>query len=216
MAYFNQSRFSGKWGLWADVHLRTREDIFSGFSQSILRGGLTYYLNDLTKITAGYAYVSHYPADQHANITRPEHRPWQQLQWHTNYSRIRVMQYLRLEERFRQKVKNEDELDNGYNFNYRVRYNLLLTAALGKKAFAPNTLSFVLNDELHVNFGEEIIYNYFDQNRFFVGFSYHTTGSDNLQFGYLNVFQQLPSGNQYRQIQGIRMSYIQNLDFRRK
>ena len=79
--YFNQTRLSNKWGTWTDLHLRTKEDLVSDLSQSILRFGLTYYLNDDTKLTAGYAYVSHYPADNHKNVTMPEHRLWQQLQW---------------------------------------------------------------------------------------------------------------------------------------
>jgi hypothetical protein len=216
LGYFNQSRWSNKWGTWTDLHLRTKEDFFSNFSQSIIRVGGTYYLNDNTKLTAGYAYVSIYPGDNHKNITQPEHRPWQQVQWHTNYSRIRLMQWFRLEERFRHKIKNDDELADGYNFNYRVRYNFYLAASLARKPFTPNSLSFVLNNELHVNFGKEITYNCFDQNRFFVGFAYHTSKTDNLQFGYMNLFQQLPAGNQYKSIHAARLFYFHNLDFRKK
>ncbi len=216
LAYFNQARFSGKWGLWLDLHLRTKEDFVSDLSQSIARVGLTYYLNDDAKLTAGYAYVNHFPADNHSEVSQPEHRIWQQFQWHTKYPRLRLMQYARLEERFRRKIKDEDELAEGYNFNYRFRYNFYLAAPIGRKAFAPRTLSFVVNDEVHVNFGKEIIYNYFDQNRFFVGFAYHVNSTDNVQFGYMNLFQQLPAGNKYRSIDAVRISYFQNLDLRRK
>lgn len=216
MAYFNQTRFSNNWGLWLDLHLRTKEDFVTDLSQSITRIGLTYYLNNDAKLTLGYAYVNHFPADNHADISQPEHRIWQQFQWHTKYPRLRLMQYARLEERYRRKIKDADELAEGYNFNYRFRYNFALATAIGKKPFAPRTLSFVVNDEVHVNFGKEIVYNYFDQNRFFVGFAYHTNASDNLQFGYLNVFQQLAAGNQYKSINAIRISYFQNLDLRKK
>ena len=72
-AYLNQTRFTDKWGLWVDAHLRTKEDFFTAFSQSILRLGVTYYLNDVTKLAAGYAYVSNYPVDNHENVTQPEH-----------------------------------------------------------------------------------------------------------------------------------------------
>src|SRR5436190_5814857 len=58
--YFNQTRFSDKWGLWTDIHLRTKKDFVSDLSQSILRFGLIYYINDDTKLAVGYAYVSHY------------------------------------------------------------------------------------------------------------------------------------------------------------
>lgn len=215
-AYFNQTRFSDKWGAWADIHLRTREDLFTDLSVGIMRLGLTYYLNDDVKLTAGYAYVNHFPADNHANISMPEHRPWQQIQWHSRFPRLRLMQWVRLEERFRHKIKDDDELADGYNFNYRLRYNFFLALPLSRKAFAPKTFSFVLNDEVHVNMGKEILYNYFDQNRFFAGFAYNVNKHDNLQVGYMNMFQQLAAGNRYRDIHVFRIFYFHNLDLRKK
>ena len=92
LGYFNQTRFNDKWGSWADLHLRTKEDFFTNFSQSIIRVGLSYFLNDVTKLTLGYAYVNSYPGDNHKNVTQPEHRPWQQIQWHNKYAKIRTMQ----------------------------------------------------------------------------------------------------------------------------
>jgi hypothetical protein len=215
LAYNNQTRFSNKWGAWADLHLRTKEDFFTNFSQSIIRLGLTYYLKDEVKVTVGYAYVNHFPADNHKNISQPEHRPWQQLQWHTRYPKLRLMQWLRLEERFRRKIASDDQLAEGYNFNFRLRYNFLSQFPLSKRAFQSKTLSFVLNDEIHINFGKQIVNNYFDQNRFFLGFAYHVNSHDNVQFGYMNVFQQLPAGNQYRSIHVARVYYFHNLDLRR-
>lgn len=214
--YFNQSRFSNRWGAWFDGHLRTKEDFLSGLSTAIARVGLTYYLNDNTKLTAGYAYVNHFPAENHEDVSQPEHRPWQQIQWHTKYSKLRMMQWVRLEERYRRKIANEAELAEGYNFNWRVRYNFFIAAPLSKKAFAPGTFSFVFNDELHINAGKQIVYNYFDQNRLFVGFSFHTNAHDNLQFGYMNQFQQLAAGNKYKSVHVARISYFQNFDFRSK
>ena len=214
--YFNQTRFSNKWGTWTDIHLRTKEDFVSGISQSILRLGLTYYLNDDTKLTAGYAYVSHYPAEGHENVTMPEHRPWQQLQWHIRNPKLRIMQWFRLEERFRRKILNDDELAEGYNFNFRIRYNFFSMFPLSKNKFQPKSLSFVVNDEVHINFGKQIVYNYCDQNRFFLGFAYHVNKHDNLQFGYMNVFQQLAAGNKYRSNHVARVFYFHNLDLRKK
>jgi len=214
LGYFNQTRFSNKWGLWADLHLRTKEDFFDKLSQGIVRVGLTYYLKDDVKLTLGYAYVNHFPADNNINITQPEHRPWQQIQWHTAYKKVRLMQWCRLEERYRRKIINADELDNGYNFNFRLRYNFLSQFALGRRYFQPGAVSFVINNEVHVNFGKQIVYNYFDQNRFFLGFAYHVNKRDNLQAGYMNVFQQLPAANRYRSIHAARLFYFHNLDLR--
>src|SRR5215218_1560411 len=40
--YFNQTRFSKRWGAWLDLQLRTKNDFFTEFSQSIIRPGITY------------------------------------------------------------------------------------------------------------------------------------------------------------------------------
>jgi Protein of unknown function (DUF2490) len=213
--YFNQTRLIDKWGLWADIHLRTKDNYFNNLSQGIVRLGLTYYLNDDAKLTAGYAFVNHFPADNHKNISQPEHRPWQQIQWHTKYPKLKLMQWFRLEERYRRKIKNNDELADGYNFNFRLRYNILSQFPLSKKRFQPNTFSFVLSNEVFVNFGKQIVYNVYDQNRFFAGFHYHVNKHDNLQFGYMNIYQQLAAGNQYRSTHAARVFYFHNLDLRK-
>jgi hypothetical protein len=213
--YFNQTRLSKKWGTWTDVHLRTKEDFFTQYSQALVRLGLTYYMNNETKLTAGYAYVHHFPADNHKNIAQPEHRPWQQLQWHTRSQKLRLMQWFRLEERFRRRILNDDQLADGYLFNFRARYNILGQFPLGRQPFKPGSLSLVLSNEVFVNFGKEIVYNTFDQNRAFAGLALHINSHDNLQFGYMNIFQQQATGNRYRSVHVARVFYFHNLDLRK-
>ncbi|MFN5135243.1 MAG: DUF2490 domain-containing protein [Chitinophagaceae bacterium] len=215
LGYFNQARFSKRWGIWTDVALRTKENFVDRYSQAFIRPGLTYYLTDDVKLTLGYTYAWHFPGDNHKNVTMPEHRPWQQIQWHTKYPKVKLMQWFRLEERFRRNIKNDDELAGGYNFNWRIRYNILAQFPLSKKRFATNTVSLVTANEVFVNFGKRIVYNYFDQNRFFAGFHYHLNKHDNLQFGYMNVFQQLAAGNWYRNVNTLRLFYFHNLDLRK-
>lgn len=216
LGFFNQTRFSNHWGAWADIHLRSKEDLVNGISQGIIRAGITYYLNDDTKLTAAYAFVNHFPAEGHLDISQPEHRPWQQLQWHTKYPKLKLMQWFRLEERLRRKIRNNQELADGYLFNFRLRYNILSQFPLNKKRFQPGTFSFVLSNEVMVNFGKQIINNYFDQNRFFAGFHFHVNKHDNLQFGYMNLFQQLAAGNRYRTNHVARVFYFHQLDLRKK
>ena len=198
------------------MHLRTKEDFTNDLSQSIARAGLTYYLNDAAKLTLGYAYVTNYPAEGHTAVSQPEHRIWQQLQWHTKFERTRLMQWFRLEEKFKHKIANDSTLASGYNFNYKVRYNVSYEIPFTKNGTGTGAVSAVLNDEVHINFGKQIVYNYFDQNRAFVGLKINTNAHDNVQIGYMNQFQQLPAGNKYRSVHVIRMFYFQNLDWRRK
>ena len=77
-------------------------------------------------------------------------------------------------------------------------------------------LSAVISDELYINFGKNIVNNYFDQNRVFLGAGYMVNRNDNLVVGYMNIFQQQPTGNQYKQLNVIRLSYFGNFDFRKK
>ena len=202
--------------MWGDFHLRTKDDYLSDLSTTIARVGVMYYINDATKLTAGYAYVTSYTVEGTIRVNQPEHRPWQQVQWHTQYAKTRMMQWIRLEERFRRKIDNDSTLGTGHNFNLKLRYNLYYEVPFANNTKPAGKWSFILNDEIHINFGKQIVYNYFDQNRFFLGFKYNTSRSDNIQFGYLNVFQQLPAGNRFRNVNGARVFYYHNLDLRKK
>lgn len=215
IGYFNQVRFSDKWSSWVDVHLRTKEVFFTNFSTGIVRLGLTYHASEQLKLTAGYAFANYFPADNHSGISQPEHRPWQQVQYITHTKKSRWLQALRLEERYRRKILDADELGEGYNFNFRLRYNLMVMLPLSKRAFAPNTLSFSSNDEIQINFGKEIFYNYFDQNRFFIGLAYHVSPNGYLQFGYMSIFQQLAAGNRYKSLHVARINYYHTFDLRK-
>ncbi len=214
--YFNQTRFTDKWGIWAEAQVRTKENFVDNLAQSMVRVGLTFYLADATKFTVGYAYVNDFPGDNHKNISAPEHRPWQQIQWHTKYGRKKMMQWIRLEERYRHKIKNDNELADGYNFNWRIRYNLWYEIPFYKSGTDLNSWSFIVNNEVHVNFGKQIVNNYFDQNRFFLGLKYQSGLHSNLQFGYMNLFQQTAAGNRYRNFNVLRLFYFQNFDLRKK
>ena len=209
-------RLSNKWELLSDLHLRTKENFANNFSVSIIRLGLNYYITPSTKFTAGFAWVNLFAGDNHKNITDPELRPWQQLQWMTKYGKNKTIQHIRLEERFRRKILNDVALAEGYNFNFRLRYNLLYEVPLSKNIQKPGAFSFVAFDEIFVNFGKEVINNYFDQNRFFVGLKLQTSANTNLLLGYQNVFQQLAAGNQYKNINGLRATFYQNIDLRGK
>ena len=216
IGYVGQARLSDRWGLWLDLHLRSKEDFVNDLSTGIIRPGITYFVHDRLRLTAGYAYVNFFPADDHSGVSQPEHRPWQQVYWQVQGKKSRLVNTIRLEERYRRRIKNADELGDGYQFNFRMRYNTLLLLPLSSNAFAANTLSFSVNDEIMLNFGKQVVNNYFDQNRLLVGFAYHVTARDYLQFGYMNLFQQLAAGNQYRMFHVARVFFYHNMDWRSK
>jgi hypothetical protein len=212
LAYCNQTRLTNRSGIWVDLHLRLNNNV-SEPAVSIFRGAYLFYLSDQIRLAAGYAYVTQYAPDDSSSPDVPEHRLWQQVQWFEKKKWFSAMQWVRLEERFRTTVEG-DKLTSDYHFNYRVRYAVAFTIPLKGRAVAPQIPFIFINNELMINFGSEIINNYFDQNRFFVGVGYQFTPSINAQIGYLNVFQQLPAYASFRNIDAIRLYVFHNLDFR--
>jgi hypothetical protein len=212
--YFNQTRVSNKFGFWLDVHYRQTEHFVNRPFQFLVRPALTWFIKDNLRFNAGYALVEHFPA-KGLNTTRPEHRAWQQIWWNQKYSGLVTLQWLRLEERFNHKISN-DALQPGYNFNYRLRYNLSFFIPLKGKELAPKTPFLAVMDEMFLNFGKKIVYNTFDQNRFFVGVGYQFTSHLNAQLGYMNVWQQEASGKTYMSTNAIRLFVFHTLDLRDK
>ncbi|MBA4057968.1 MAG: DUF2490 domain-containing protein, partial [Marivirga sp.] len=211
--YFNQTRFTKRSGIWVDLHLRLTNNFVEQSNLSILRAGYTYYVSDQVRLTAGYAYVTQYGlADGEPDV--PEHRPWQQIQWVEKKKGFNMMQWFRIDERFRTKVV-DGELTDSYNFNWRFRYNIALTFPLKGKVVQAKTPFLFFNDELHINAGKNIVYNYFDQNRLFLGLGYQFTSHLNAQLGYMWIFQQLAAGDKYANINAIRFFVFHNLDLRK-
>jgi Protein of unknown function (DUF2490) len=212
LGYFNQTRISNKFSVWLDLHAR-RNDFLDRWATTIVRPGLTYHLSDHARFTAGYAYASHWPALETQHTVRPEHRLWQQINWGSKSRKLQLNQWVRLEERFLRKMQ-QDKLLPGNNFNYRARYMVTLQVPLKGDQIQPGVPFGILNDEVHINFGKEILYNYFDQNRLFAGLGYQFTKSLSAQVGYMQVFQQQAAGNRYFDTRALRLFVFHNLDLR--
>jgi hypothetical protein len=213
LGYFNQTRITDKWGIWLDLHGR-RTEFLDRWSTQLFRPGVTYYLSDHVRLTAGYAFTRTFPAAG-LHTVRPENRLWQQILWTNRQKRLQTQQWIRVEERFNHKIAN-DALQDGYNFNFRFRYLLNLMVPINRDFIDAKTLFFAFNDEIHINAGKQITYNVFDQNRLFVGLGYQFTKGLNLQVGYMNQFQQLPSGNHFNSNNVLRVFVFHNLDLRVK
>jgi hypothetical protein len=211
--FFNQTRFSNKWGAWLDIHYRMTDNFVKTPFQFLFRPAVTYYVRDNLRIHAGYALAEHFPA-RNLNTTRTEHRAWQQVWWNQKYTGLTTLQWLRLEQRFNEKVV-DDEIQDGYNYTFRVRYNFSCFLPLTGKEVAPKTPFIALMNEVFLNFGDRITYNTFDQNRFFAGLGYQFTSHLNAQLGYMNVYQQEASGHNYWSTNAIRFFVFHSLDLRK-
>jgi len=71
----------------------------------------------------------------------------------------------------------------------------------------PKAPVLVLSDELLIQFGKELVYNTFDQNRFFIGIRQNLSKQFSYDFGYMNVYQQRITGYQYDMNHTIRLFF---------
>lgn len=213
LGYFNQTRFTNRSGMWVDLQLRLN-DMVRQKSVSIARLGYTYFASDQLRLTGGYGYITHFSLNDDVP-NGFEHRPWQQIQWFDKKKNASLAQYLRVEERFVRQVAG-GELTDDYRFTWRFRYNFAISIPLKGHEVVAKTPFLLLNDEVHISAGKNVINNYFDQNRLFAGVGYQFTAGLNAHLGYLYVFQQLPAGNQYIHINALRLFVFHNLDFRNR
>jgi hypothetical protein len=214
LGFFNQTRFSNKWGMWMDLHYRMTDNFIDRPFQLLIRPAITYYVKDNLRIHVGYAYVNHFPAKGNST-NRTEQRIWQQIWWNQKYTGLSTLQWLRLEQRFSEKVVADQKVD-GTLYTFRVRYNFSFFIPLKGKELAPKTPFAAITNEVFLNFGSNITYNTFDQNRLFVGFGYQFTKHLNAQLGYMNVYQQEAKGNSYTSTDAIRLFVFHTLDLRNK
>jgi hypothetical protein len=212
LGYFSNIRLGNKISLWNDLHLRRRE-FLSDWKNIIVRTGVTYHITDHLRATVGYAFAAHAP--ETGNTFRLEHRPWQQIAWNGKYGRLYLAQWLRIEERFNQKIV-ADVRTGDYAFNMRFRYMISAQVPLNRKTIEPNTLCAVAGTELFLNAGKHVVYNTFDQNRAFAGLGYQVTKGLNIQLAYMNVFQQLAAGDKYNSAHTLRLFIFHNIDLRKK
>lgn len=212
--YLNQNRFSDKWGSWLDIQSKLRTHFVNEVNADEFALGASYYPNDKYKLTGALTYVDQFPSVGRS-YHLAEYRPWQQVQLNTNTPNAKWLQWIRVEERFKETSIN-NHASGSFDFNFRFRYYVLAQFPLTQHRYEKGSLSFVTSEELYLNYGKNIVYNTFDQNRFFVGFYYYLNRSNILQLGYTNVFQKYNAPDKYLQSDVLRISVFNNIDFRKK
>ena len=101
-----------------------------------------------------------------------------------------------------------------YNFNsFRFRYLLGWTFPIIKNKNKTEELVFVkIQDEIMINAGSKIVQNTFDQNRIYFALNYKISNKFSVETGYLNSFQQQPTGDDFFNRNILRLTIFQNID----
>ena len=199
------ANFSTHWAIVADVHLRTN-DFFQDNNFFFLRGGISYIPNTKFSFTGGYAHMWLAPKITEWSTFADENRIYQQVQMNTKSGKVNIVNRIRNEQRWQEIIIN-DQGSGKNKFSNRVRYLISTTIPIFKKKTAP---SLVVSDELLIQFGKDIIYNTFDQNRFFVGIKQTINPKLSFDFGYMNVYQQKSNGYQYDMNHTLRLFFYLN------
>jgi len=186
------ARISNRWGFSADLHER-RNNFLKDPSFYFARAGLNYWIKDNIILAAGYAHMWVASAVANRKIFTNENRIYQQVQMTSKISKLSSFQRLRTEQRWQQKIV-DNKITGQNKFTVRIRYLLSLTVPVIKNTRYP---SLVLSDELCVQFGKEIVYNTFDQNRVFLGVKQKLTKDFSFDLGYMLVKQKKSTGYQY-------------------
>ncbi len=204
-------RFNKHWGIVADAHLR-RTNFLADPNFYFLRTGVQYWVNDHLTLTAGIGKMWVAPSSPNWEHFSVENRIYQQALLSNKLGKIGMIQRFRNEQRWIEKIIN-DQFTGDYKFSNRIRYLLAFNIPIFKN---PNYPSLSLSDELMIQFGKEIVYNTFDQNRLFLGIRQPLSKNLNFDFGYMLSYQQKSSGSQYDRIQTLRCFFYFAPDLRKK
>ena len=189
VGYFSMIKFNDKWSLNSDAQFRTRNEV-KNYSQALLRTGLSYKLNEKVDVTLGLAHFRFFITNEK---TRGEWRPWQEVKILDQIGKVKLSHRFRVEQRFNELVKNREAV-NEYQFNLRFRYRFDLRFPLIKEKEKGINLYYILGNELMINAGNTIVYNYFDQNRLYTGINYEINKKIALQLQYMHLWQQASDG----------------------
>ena len=204
-------RISNHWGLVADAHLR-RTNFLADPNFYFLRAGVQYWVNEHLSLTAGIGKMWVAPTTANWEHFAVENRLYQQVLLSNKLGRIGMLQRIRNEQRWIEKIAN-DQFTGAYKFSNRIRYLLAFNIPIFKN---PKYPSLSLSDELMVQFGKEIVYNTFDQNRLFLGIRQPISKTLNFDLGYMLSYQQKASGYQYDRIHTLRCFFYYAPDLRKR
>ncbi len=188
----NTVRLSDKWGFIADLHMR-RNNFFRNPDFYFARLAADYWITNSLSVATGYAHTWVAPNVAGWKTFANENRIFEQVVYVSKLSKLSFIQRIRNEQRWQQIMAN-DKPSGQNKFTDRVRLLLSMSAPVFHNNKYPSP---VVADELCIQFGKQVVYNTFDQNRLFLGVKENITKDLWFDIGYMEVKQQLSTGYQY-------------------
>lgn len=184
MLWFNynqQVELSAKCQLLNDVQIRTR-NWADEWSQFALRSGLQLRLNSQFAFTAGFAWFSTVRHSAKGMIIPNEWRPWQEISFTSAAGKFTLIQRLRSEQRFLERVVDEKKSGN-YDFRLRQRYRIEMSVPIYRHT------GIAAGNEVMLNLNHLSDSLSFDQNRLFITISQYLSSNLSVQFQFIRLYQ---------------------------
>jgi hypothetical protein len=211
LALNNVVRLSNNWGALADFHVR-RNDFIKEPGFYLIRFAGQYWLKENATLALGYAHMWNAPAVDEWKTFSNENRIYQQFQFSHKLDKTYFLFRLRNEQR-KIEIMRADTFSGDYLQTDRVRMLVSLNIPISKNPRAPELL---IADEVLINFGPDVVYNTFDQNRFTVGLRKKLNNIWSYDLAYMLIFQQKSTGIDYDLNNTLRIFFYANFDFRKK
>ena len=157
--YYSESILNEKWSIPFDLGFRWRNN-FKQSSQYLVRGAISYKINDRLSVAAGFGHLGYYSGN---NVNATEARPHQEISYKHNLGTIGIGHRVRIEQRF---VTRNANTANSIRYRYSLMFNLF--------SFPISTgnpdLQFVfrVGNEIFLNTGNDDLETAFSQNRFMI------------------------------------------------
>lgn len=216
--YVGNHKLSDKWGLHLEAQWRRYRMILDN-QQLLLRGGINYYLNAQVTFTAGYCYVITYPYGAFAaKAMYPENRIWEQLNLKTGIAAVEIINRFRLEQRYVNTpvLRGTEYVPGDAIYANRIRWMNRYSVPFKGRTIEDCSFYMSLYDEIFINFGENVGYNIFDQNRAYLAVGYKVPKLGRLEIGYLNQLIFRGDGIRIEQNHTLQLGLSSSIEFRKK
>lgn len=209
---YTKYRLSEKTFYYGEYHYRRTNNFIQDMGQVYLRFGLTYLINKNVEITGGIVTPLYWAPQQDVegqdNVV-PQYRFWEQIVFVQPFERLKLYHQFRFEQRWRR-----DFIENSpFKLTHRFRYKISAYYPLNKPKLVNKTLFLSFYEELFIQAGKSITYDYFEDNRVFLGLGYIVNENIQLQAGYMWTFRFAGSPNSFEHRHIPRISLYHNLDF---
>lgn len=193
-----KSRFGVHWeGQWR------RAELGRTWQQLLLRPALNFQLNKKVMLTGGYGFIdTHRYGDFPAREKFGEHRLYEQVQVTQRFLGLDWQNRLRLEQRhilgFAARYENR--------FRYMLRTNIPLP-------WGDQRYYLGLYNEVFYNFGKNVAFNVFDQNRAYVALGRQLPKQTRLEIGFMEQTLQQRNGRVFEHNHTLQVAIYSRLPF---